>query len=363
VLPFAGLSGGARVIAIYGEKLRQRGHEVTVVSTPPPEVPLKRRLKSFIKGQGWPRSLKEPSHLDSTSIDHRVIDRFRAIVDEDVPDADVVVATWWMTAEWVADLSPSKGAKAYFIQSYVPDHPRGEREKATWRLPLHKITISQWLKDVSETTFGDRKISIVPNSVSFDQFSAPPRRKQDRATVGLLYSTAWVKGVDVSLKALAEVQKRIDGVRLLAFGAEEPQRELPLPTDAIFHYRPPQDSIRDIYSNCDAWLCGSRSEGFHLPVGEAMACRCPVVSTRVGGALDLIRNGINGFLVDRGDVDGLADNLFKLLRMHDEDWRMISDAAYETVTRYSWDDATDLFEKALRTAVDRSRNGQLAGRP
>ncbi|HEY9598179.1 MAG TPA: glycosyltransferase family 1 protein, partial [Cyanophyceae cyanobacterium] len=34
VLPFAGLSGGIRVVAIYAERLRKRGHDVLVVSLP-----------------------------------------------------------------------------------------------------------------------------------------------------------------------------------------------------------------------------------------------------------------------------------------------------------------------------------------
>ena len=72
-------------------------------------------------------------------------------VDADLPDADIVIATWWETAEWVNALSPAKGRKVYFIQhhevfSYLPV----ERSRATYRLPLHKIVISRWLKDLME---------------------------------------------------------------------------------------------------------------------------------------------------------------------------------------------------------------------
>ena len=40
-----------------------------------------------------------------------------------------------------------------------------------------------------------------------------------------------------------------------------------------------------------------------------MACRCPVVSHRVGGSVDIIEEGINGHLVDIGDADGLVGSV------------------------------------------------------
>src|SRR6185295_4402875 len=136
ILPFAGTAGGTRVVATYADRLRRRGHEVVVVSTPKRNPGLGSKLRSLVKGNGWPRSLG-PSHFDHVDVDHRIIDRFRAVTDADVPDADVVIATWWETAEWVAKLSPRKGAKAYFIQHYeVFDYTPADRVKATWRMPL-----------------------------------------------------------------------------------------------------------------------------------------------------------------------------------------------------------------------------------
>ena len=92
-------------------------------------------------------------------------------------------------------------------------------------------------------------------------------------------------------------------------------------------------------------------EGFHLPPLEAMACRCPVVSTRVGGPVDIIEDGVNGYLVDVEDVESLADRLIRVLSLPESEWRSMSEAAYRAATRYTWDDATDLFEAALQKAV------------
>ena len=81
-------------------------------------------------------------------------------------------------------------------------------------------------------------------------------------------------------------------VRGIVFGVEPLSPRVSLPPWVEFHCLPPQEKIRTFYASCDVWLCASSSEGFYLPTLEAMACRCPVVSTRVGGATDIIQDGV-----------------------------------------------------------------------
>jgi glycosyltransferase involved in cell wall biosynthesis len=359
VLPFAGLQGGIRVIAIYAERLRRRGHEVLLISTPQ-DVPLRRKVKSLLCGRGW-RTDPEPSYFEGIGVEHRVLEQVRSVEDADVPDGDVVVATYYTTASGVQRLSRAKGAKAIFIQNYeVEEGKPNPKLDATWRMPMHKITISKWLVELAREKFEDTVVSHVPNSVDLDQFHAGPREKSPVPTVGLLYNTFSLKGCGTSLKALKRVASVMPLIRLVSFGAEQPSLRLPLPPYAEFHYRPRQDMLRQLYAQCDVWLCGSNVEGFHLPPLEAMACRCPVVSTRVGGPMDIIEEGVNGHLVDPKDADALADRALRVLSLPPAEWRKMSDEAYRTATRFTWDDATDLFEQALELAIERNRRGELS---
>lgn len=355
VLPFSSLHGGIRVLAIYADRLQKRGHQVTVVSTPF-TMPVRRKVKSLVLGRGWPSGKSQPSHFDGIEVEQYVLDKERPVVDADVPDADVVVATYYPTAYGVLNLSRAKGAKAFFIQNY--EHEAGKQNQildATWRMPLHKIVISKWLDKIAREKFGDEFVSHVPNSVDLDQFHAAPRKKGSVPTVGLLYATSWMKGCRTSFKALKQVAAALPSLRIVSFGAERPGFDLRLPENTEFHYRPPQEQLRDLYARCDVWLCGSAREGFHLPPLEAMACRCPVVSTRVGGPLDIVEEGVNGHLVDIGDVHGLSDRLLRVLSLPLPEWKKMSDAAYSTATQFTWDDATDLFEKALELTIERDK--------
>jgi glycosyltransferase involved in cell wall biosynthesis len=277
-----------------------------------------------------------------------VIDRHRPIVDHDVPDADWVVATWFETAHWAAELSDSKGRKAVFLQQYEANIApnRAEQVDEVWRMPIRKIACSQWLSDLGQQRFRTGPIPVVPNGIDTALFDAPPRRRGRPPTVGLMYSRSIAKGLPVAIAVLTQLREEIPGLRVVAYGAERPNPAR-LPPNCEYHFRPRQDQLKDIYAKCDAWLCCSHSEGFHLPPHEAMACRVPVVSTRVGGPMDMIEDGIDGFLVQPGDVDGLVAGVLRLFRCSEAEWSAMSERAYQKARRYSWEKAARQFEAAL----------------
>ena len=240
----------------------------------------------------------------------------------DVPDGDIVIATWWTTAEDAAKLSPAKGRKVYFLQHYEIHHglPK-ERVKETWRLPFAKIVVSDWLKNIAENEFGDTAVTVVPNGVDLQLFSSPPRGRQSRPTVGTMYSAGTpFKGTDIVLDAFEIARKRMPGLNLVSFGSQTPNSDVPLPRDAEFHLRPPQARIRDIYGKCDVWLFGSRSEGFGLPILEAMACRTPVIGTPAGAAPELLADG-RGIVVPPEDPVAMAEAIIDFFTMTEEQWR------------------------------------------
>jgi glycosyltransferase involved in cell wall biosynthesis len=360
VLPDANLGGGTRVIAEYAKHLHQRGHSVFIVSTPPWNMKLRHKITTFLRGNPWVKTRKRmASHLDGMDLNHHVLKRRRPVTDRDVPDADVVIATWWETAPGVARLSPSKGAKAYFIQQYEVNFGQPvDQVDATWRLPLRKIVCARWLADLARDRFGDPTAIVSPNGLDLDFFQVPERGRQDRPTVGLLYSPVPTKGWDVGTSALRIVHRSMPDLRLLTFGGADPGDTLP--SFGEYTRWPTQEQIRDVYSRCDLWLCSSRSEGYHLPPHEAMGCRCPVVSTRVGGSMDLIEDGINGYLVDVDNVDALADRAGRLLSLPEPSWKELSDAAFATAGRSTWAHATDVFERAIQSVAEASHESLVA---
>jgi glycosyltransferase involved in cell wall biosynthesis len=342
--------------------LKRMGHVVCVVSPPLRTISTVRKLVLWAKGDSRPheRAL-EQSHLDGTAVDKRILDCWRPANDSDVPDGDVVIATWWETAEWVAELSDSKGAKVYFIQHHeVFDYLPQARVRATYRLPFHKIVVAQWLKRVMDEQYNDKKVDVVPNSVDRTQFCAPIRGKQALPSVGFLYSKTAFKGLDTTLAALRAVRERVTDLRIISFGTDQPDSRLPS-IEAKYTRLPPQHTIKNIYARCDVWVTASRSEGFNLPALEAMACRTPVVSTRTGWPEEAVKPGWNGMLVDVDDAPGLARGIQWVLAQTEEGWRSLSANAFATASFGSWDESALMFEKALEHACRRAARHEISG--
>ncbi|MEG4802903.1 glycosyltransferase family 4 protein [Microcoleus sp. ARI1-B5] len=362
VLPTLALTGGMRVLSIYTEILQKRGHKIFIVSTPPDQPTLIQQLRSLLRGRGWePAPVKKWCYFDNVKdVESRVIETCRPVTDSDVPDADIIMATWWETAEWVSKLSPSKGAKVYFLQHYEAfDYTPKARVDATWRLPMHKIAVAKWLEDKARDEFGNLSVSLVPPSVDTTQFYDPLSRsgqrrgKQSVPTVGMYYSIAPWKGCALAIEAFKLAAARIPNLRLVAFGSGEfPAPHLPLPEGTEYDILPSQDQLKELYSKCDAWLFASSTEGFGLPILEAMACGTPVIGTPAGAAPELLAGG-GGILVKPEDPEDMALAIEQICQLSDAEWRAMSETAVETVIHYTWEDATDLFEAALRTALER----------
>jgi glycosyltransferase involved in cell wall biosynthesis len=348
VLPPVDLSGGIRVIAIYAERLRRRGHQVVAVTVQPRSPTWRDVFRSLLRRRHWPAAPgRRPSHFDKLDVELRRLPHDGPVTDRDVPDADVVIATWWETAEWVAALSPRKGAKLHFMQDYELWGGTKERVDASCRLPLPKIIIAGWVRDLLQKQFQQTPLALIRNSVEMERFHAPPRGKQPVPTVGLTYTTLMNKGPDISIKAYELARREVPGLRLVAFGSSRPTAELPLPPDTDFTFQAPDEMLKEIYARCDAWLFGTRIEGFGLPILEAMACRTPVIGTPAGAAPELLSQG-GGILVPPEDPAAMADAIRKACALSDAQWRAMSDAALATATKSTWEDATDMFEEAIK---------------
>ena len=73
-----------------------------------------------------------------------------------------------------------------------------------------------------------------------------------------------------------------------------------------------QDDVAMFYNAIDALILSSANEGTPVSVIEALAAQRPAVATRVGGVSDVIRHDVDGFLVELGDADAIAEHLAEL---------------------------------------------------
>lgn len=132
------------------------------------------------------------------------------------------------------------------------------------------------------------------------------------------------KGIDVLVRAMADVRRAMPGATLTVIGdgpmrasVEQLSRELGV--DAEFVGAQPQQAVREAMQRASL-LCGpstvsaaGQREAFGLVFAEAQACGLPVVTCRSGGIPDVVVDGVGGLLADEGDQTGIAAAITTLL--------------------------------------------------
>lgn len=359
VLANANLSGGVRIVAEHARMLHERGHEVTVAASVRRQPGLKDRAKALLRGRPMPRRMSTASHLDGAA--YRVIttDRPRAVTADDLPDSDLILATWWETAEWVAGMPDSKGVKVNFLQHYEahPGQPK-DRVDAVWRLPMRKIVVSDWLHGIARNQFSDPTAILVPNGLDTAHFGFRERGLSGQRVVGGMASPAGFKRFPLAAEVIRMLLRRGVQCSFTGFGSDV-SREPWMPAGSRFEVTPPQRRIAEIYASCDCWLFTSDREGYGLPILEAMSCGTPVVATAAGAAPELLASG-GGILVNSDDPEALADAVERVLSMDEASWRAMSRAARAEAEKHSWDVIGDQMEQALIRILEESRSGTKA---
>lgn len=94
-------------------------------------------------------------------------------------------------------------------------------------------------------------------------------------------------------------------------------------------------ALIDCYLSCDIFVLPSTMETFPLVILEAMYAGLPVVATSVGGIPDIVKDGVNGFLIPPNNSQELYEKCLQLLR--DDDLRsQIRNRNKETAKNYTW---------------------------
>lgn len=197
-------------------------------------------------------------------------------------------------------------------------------ERTCWRIASAVITVSDSLKaDTCHQGLSARKVAVVHNGVpSRRPRSSVPGGSQER-TIGTVALFRPRKGLEVLLDALAQVRDRGCPVRLRAVGRfETPQYEQQIKAhgeslglgDKIDWVGFARDVDAEL-ARMDLFVLPSLfGEGLPMVVLEAMAAGVPVLATRVEGIPEAIRDGVDGLLVEPGNVADLARGLIAVIR-------------------------------------------------
>jgi glycosyltransferase involved in cell wall biosynthesis len=326
---------------------------INVISVMKKPLSLRARVRTILKQKKWqPKQRGQgKTYFDDSDPSWVILNHAGPVTDHDIPDADVVIATWWETAEWINSLSPEKGVKVYFCQGFETHIIRHrKRVEATYSLAIKKICVSNWVGHKIYSLTGVDDHEVVKNGVDLKQFYPAKYISRDSLCFGFVFSEERIKGIDIIVRALILAKIKNPNIKAVAFGSSLPSVSKSLPPWVKFYEAPSQDSIHEIYSKCAAWLFASRAEGFGLPVLEAMACKTPVIATPAGAAPELVSDTC-GFLIPHENPTIMSEKILAISRMEKSTWQLMSESSYQVALKNDWNKAAMRFENIIEASI------------
>ncbi len=161
------------------------------------------------------------------------------------------------------------------------------------------------------------KIHVIYNAIDSDCVDFPERTLDPaKFKIGYMANYRKLKRVEDLIEAFSKLIQKYPAAELHLVGADleeklggiVKEREL---QDKIIFYGQVANPMK-VLTGVDIGVLCSESEGLSNAIIEFLASGKPVIATRVGGNVELVFDGKTGFLVDVGDVEGLANAMYRL---------------------------------------------------
>lgn len=196
-------------------------------------------------------------------------------------------------------------------------------------------------------------VSVIPDPLSFAPTQISMMTEKRVIAVGRY---VYQKGFDLLLQAWSIVEKKHPDWQLAVFGDgdriqyQKQMRELGIDSGRCNLYGP-TSNIQQEYANSSLFVFSSRFEGFGMVLIEAMACGLPVVSFACPcGPKDIVTDGVDGILVENGNIEAMADALSRL--MNDEALRRsMSQSGRNNVKRFNIEQIADRWRILFESIV------------
>lgn len=169
------------------------------------------------------------------------------------------------------------------------------------------VAVSEAMKKVFVDKWGfiPDKIKVIHNGIDASNFFIAKKFFSGTVLhIGTVGRLVPVKGFDLFLEIAKEIRKNVKGIKFSILG-EGPMKDFlkkkaeELGLNGLVEFKGYLNNPLSYYHGLDIFINTSFHEGIPMSILEAMGCGVPVIAAKVGGIPEIIRNGIDGFIVKR----------------------------------------------------------------
>jgi glycosyltransferase involved in cell wall biosynthesis len=294
-------------------------------------------------------------------LDARIHKRLRTVAARHAADAQMVVSSYVVAKPAFARTSGIKLlnypiAHHHYIRQFVAEEAQREPAFASM-LPDWNAVPAEYVAGLDdEIAAADRilvgsgfardsflaegvpsdKLSVIPYGADLTHFQPATERECRHDGLRLLFvgQIGQRKGISYLLRAYRAFRGPETELTLVGNPVGNPQPLAPYRDDFTHIPHLPQSGLAGIYQRADVFVFPSLIEGLGLVVLEAMASGLPVITTPNGPG-EVVRDGVDGFVVPIRDVAAIVDKL-EYLRTHPEERLRMGRNAREWALNFTW---------------------------
>ncbi|MGB7533090.1 MAG: glycosyltransferase [Halobacteriota archaeon] len=374
--PAEGHGGAPYVVYEISKRLSERGHEVTVYTTDANDK--YSRLRNGIKNIDGFKIYYFKNISNSLAYEHKLFisPGMVSAMREEINNFDIIHLHDFRTLQNImAHHYTKKYGIPYILQAHgsVVRIVKRQRFKSVFDTLFGYVILkdskklialnrseSERLNDMGVNKY---KLEVVPNAIDLSKYHNLPKRgsfkekyniKDEKIIlfVGRIHES---KGIDLLVKAFAELSKRLEDTKLVIVGHDdgylpflkELALSLKIEDRVLFTGYLSQEDKLSAFIDADVFVTPS-FYGFPLTFLEAMVCGVPIITTNKGDFIEGIDNEV-GYVVQYDEKE-LDNALFKIL-IDDMLRKRLKENAKRKSNDYNWDVIIERIEEVYKESI------------
>lgn len=315
------LCGATKIIYEHANRLIERGLHVTIIS--------------YGEEPNWISVMAKYIRVPSCS-------KLSIII----PNCDLIIATYYTHIGECVNMGIAP--VIYFEQGDVHLFNFENLDKKHQEFIRIQLSLASYIMTVSKQAayyinkIISSDIKVINNGIDltvFKENKSKVNKNKDRYILMVGRDDLEFKGIKEIIKAYEKLKGLVDSIKLYWITPYISDKDILNKISKVF-VNPPRETIVFLYQQAFLYISASEYESFSLPVVEAMACGCPVISADNAGVREYGMDNSNLLIYEKNNISDLINKILKILD-DDKLSKVLVDNGINTAKKYSWDEIVD----------------------